>query len=518
MSENKDYFTILTNLGRYKIARAAANKGEVKLSHFAVGDGNGVSVDPMPTQTKLVHEVWRGQIDSVTIDPKNPAAVIVNAIIPYNVGGFWMRELGLFDVDGDMLAVVKPAPYYKATDKEGQLDDVFYEFQLIIGEQAQVVVLVDPSILWATREFVETRLIPAKQLTCTPWFPVRAIDIVTPPTINVIGHTYLIPNNANGDWKNKSGQLAEWNGKSWNFIKTIDGHGIGLPDGSIYIKVNGQYVPLTDILDHRYSQLIAPPTDTFYVIGPNGNDNNTGFSTSPAEGFRTIQGAINKISSRYITTGTITINVSSGVYEGFSVSNSMVANWIIKSLEGNKKTVFINATDPNKPVKNACSTFFGTQVDIADMTLAGLYDTVATTQGTINIYNCDIMMGNASNSQAVACYGGAINLYGEMTVSGSGSVIFHATSCGNLGLGYYDANGKNPLTITYKDAKASWATFVCEKCSNVSVASAVVTFIGVPDSMSYTAIDNGIINTWGAGANIFPGTRGPWVGSGGIAS
>ena len=360
--------------------------------------------------------------------------------------------------------------------------------------------------------------IPLGQLNCYPWTPVISMIVKTPPTKPSQGDIYIVPDGANSAWSDKIGQIAEWNGNKWIFTTPRNGHGIGLPDGSIYIRVNGQYISLTDILDKRYSQLIAPPIDTFYVIGPNGNDNNTGFSTSPKEGFRTIMGAIDAINNRYITSGTVTIRVSPGTYDGFFVPNSMIANWVIKSLNGDKKSCRVIATDPNKPVKNACSTFFGTQVDIADMTLAGLYDTIATTQGTINVYNCDIMMGNASNSQAVACYGGTINLYGEMTVSGTGSVIFHATACGNLGLGYYDVTGKNPLTITYKDVKASWATFVCEKCSNVSVASAVVTFIGVPDSMSYTAIDNGIINTWGAGANIFPGTRGPWVGSGGILS
>lgn len=271
-------------------------------------------------------------------------------------------------------------------------------------------------------------------------------------------------------------------------------------------------------MDRRYSKLTQPPTDTFYVIGPNGNDNNTGFSTSPTEGFRTIQGAINKISSRYITTGTVTINLSPGVYEGFSVSNSLIANWNIRSLEGNKRSVLVSATDPNKPVTTACNTSFGTNVCLSDMTLAGFYDVVTTTDGTLNLYNCDIMLGNNSNSQAVVSYGGSISLFGEMTISGNGSVIFHSTGCGNLSLGYYDIKGKNPLTITYKDVKASWAAVVCEKNANISVAGAVVTFIGVPDSMSYTAFDNGIINTWGAGTNIFPGTRAPWVGSGGIAS
>lgn len=237
------YFTLLTDKGKYKIAKAAADKGEVKFSHFAIGDGNGQETNPLPSATALVHEVWRGQLDSVTIDSKNPAAVIINAIIPHNVGGWWMREFGLFDIDGDMLAVVKPSPNYKATSAEGQLEDVFYEFQLVIGEQAQVVVLVDPSILWATREYVETRQIPAQQLANTPWLPVKALDVVTPPATNSQGDTYVVPTPAKGEWKDKSGQLAEWNGKTWTYFQTPDGHGIGLPDGQILQKVNGSYVP-----------------------------------------------------------------------------------------------------------------------------------------------------------------------------------------------------------------------------------------------------------------------------------
>ncbi|MBI0166491.1 phage tail protein [Bartonella sp. M0280] len=239
---NQRYFTLLTDKGKYKIAAAAANKGQVVFTSFAIGDGNGAETNPLPSDTGLMNEVWRGQLDSVVTDPKNPAAIIINAIIPHNVGGWWMREFGLFDVDGDMLAVVKPAPYYKATSAEGQLEDVYYEFQLVIGEQAQVVVLVDPSILWATREYVETRRISAGQMMNKPWLPCKALDVATPPSSNNQGDTYVIPQGANGDWKDKSGQLAEWNGKAWTFVETPDGHSVGLPDGQVYQKVNGRYV------------------------------------------------------------------------------------------------------------------------------------------------------------------------------------------------------------------------------------------------------------------------------------
>lgn len=302
MTDNQRYFTLLTDKGKFKIAKAAADKGEVKFSHFAIGDGGGQEVNPTPNQTALVHEVWRAQLDSVEIDPKNPAAVIINAIIPHNVGGWWMREFGLFDVDGDMLAVVKPAPYYKATSAEGQLEDVYYEFQLVIGEQAQVVVLVDPSILWATREYVETRRISAGQMMNKPWFPCKALDVATPPSSNNQGDTYVIPTGAKGDWADKIGQLAEWNGKKWNFIQTPDGHGIGLPDGSVYIKIGGKYIlPQNKIIGFCASGSVSlniPSSCNFLMknyklieFDTEKNFNNaTGSYNCPFDGYFTISG------------------------------------------------------------------------------------------------------------------------------------------------------------------------------------------------------------------------------------
>ena len=516
MTDNQRYFTLLTDTGKFKIAKAAADKGEVKFSHFAIGDGGGQEVNPTPNQTALVHEVWRAQLDSVEIDPKNPAAIIINAIIPHNVGGWWMREFGLFDIDGDMLAVVKPAPYYKATSAEGQLEDVYYEFQLVIGEQAQVVVLVDPSILWATREYVETRRIPAWQLMNTPWLPVKALDITTPPTSNNQGDTYVIPAASKGAWKDKTGQLAEWNGKAWNFIQTRDGHGIGLPDGSIYIKINGVYTLSTALLDKRYAKFPEPPSTTFYVVGPTGSDKNSGLKPTPADGFATIQGAIDKISARYMSTSAITINVAPGVYDGFSITKSLVPKWVIKSIDGNKKSVSVLATDPKKPARSACWTGVGTQVDLMNMTLSGLDDTIATTGGALKIYSCDINLGGGANSQAIVCYGGSISVYGEMAITGSGIVIFRTMGAGTLTLGFFGGDTKIPLKVTYDNVKASWAALLAEGAATLSCFTSVVTFDGVPDGMAYTAITNGVITTQGGGTNkIFPGTRPGWLGTGG---
>ena len=506
MTDNQRYFTLLTDTGKFKIAKAAADKGEVKFSHFAIGDGNGQEVNPTPNQTALVHEVWRAQLDSVEIDPKNPAAVIINAIIPHNVGGWWMREFGLFDIDGDMLAVVKPAPNYKATSAEGQLEDVFYEFQLVIGEQAQVVVLVDPSILWATREYVETRRIPAWQLMNTPWLPVKALNVATPPSSNNQGDTYIIPAAAKGDWKNKTGQLAEWNGKAWNFIQTPDGHGVGLPDGSIYIKIAGVYTLLTDRLDKRYSRLVTPPSSTFYVVGPTGNDNNSGLKPTPEEGFATIQGAINAISRKYITQSAITLMISSGTYDGAAIDASFVSQWKLVGDRENPDAVRVIATDPKKPIIRGLTVGNATNVTVSGMTFSGYYEAVVTTGGSVIVWDCNVQPGVVNQSCGFACYGGSIAIYGNINVSGAGLSVFRVSS-GKMQIGYFDIKTTYEAVITYNNVTVSAGNFEISRGGQVSIDARVVKFEGVPYGPAYTVSLNSSITTTGGGATFIPGTK-----------
>jgi len=265
MADDRKYFTLLTDKGRFKIAAAAADRTAVKITHLAIGDGGGQETSPLPSQTALVNEVWRAPVEAVEIDPKNPAAVLVAAIIPHDAGGWWMREFGIFDVDNDLLAVVRPVPMYKATDADGQLEDIYYQFQLVIGEQAQVVVVVDPSILWASRDFVNTRRIPMWQMMNTPWLAVRAIDVQTPPASSAPGDTYLVPEGAKDGWAGKTGQLAEWNGEKWTFMQTPDGHGISLPDGRILQRSADQYLPKTDRPPVNYAVYKTPGSSVFVV-------------------------------------------------------------------------------------------------------------------------------------------------------------------------------------------------------------------------------------------------------------
>src|SRR5262245_25746828 len=141
------YFAIVTNIGQAKLAASMAGGPAVTITHLAIGDGGGADTNPTAADTELVNEVWNTGVDSVEVDPENPSAVIVTAIIPINAGGWWMREFGIFDAAGDMLAVARPVSQYKPTALEGQLEDIRYEFQIIVGETANVTLLVDPSIL-----------------------------------------------------------------------------------------------------------------------------------------------------------------------------------------------------------------------------------------------------------------------------------------------------------------------------------------------------------------------------------
>ena len=236
------YFSLVTTNGKIKLAQSAAGGDPVVITHFAIGDGNGAETNPTAASTALVREVWRTPVESVITDPDNPSAILVTAIIPTSAGGWWMREFGIFDLAGSMIAVAKPVSQYKPTALEGQLEDIRYEFQIIIGESANVTLLVDPSLLFATRAWVENRRISVGQLARLPWMPVLSMTLSSAPAVPALGDTYLIPSNATGIWAANIGALAEWNGTAWNYIAPPDGHGISLPDGRVFERIAGVYV------------------------------------------------------------------------------------------------------------------------------------------------------------------------------------------------------------------------------------------------------------------------------------
>lgn len=156
------YFALLTNIGAAKLANATALGAQVEITQIAVGDGNGVLPTPNPAQTALTHELRRAQLNMLTIDPVNTNQIIAEQVIPEDAGGWWIREIGLFDKDGDMIAVANCAETYKPQLQEGSGRVQVIRVILIVSSTEAVTLKIDPSVVLATRKYVDDAVIEVK--------------------------------------------------------------------------------------------------------------------------------------------------------------------------------------------------------------------------------------------------------------------------------------------------------------------------------------------------------------------
>ncbi|HII2480556.1 TPA: phage tail protein, partial [Escherichia coli] len=156
------YYAVLTNVGAAKLANATAFGAQVEITQMAVGDGNGVLPTPNPAQTALVHELRRKPLNSLSIDPNNANQIIAEQVIPEDEGGWWIREIGLFDKDGDMIAVANCAETYKPQLQEGSGRVQVVRMILIVSSTAAVTLKIDPSVVLATRQYVDDQIIQVK--------------------------------------------------------------------------------------------------------------------------------------------------------------------------------------------------------------------------------------------------------------------------------------------------------------------------------------------------------------------
>ncbi|WP_338860095.1 phage tail protein [Xenorhabdus griffiniae] len=149
------YFALLTQLGADKLANAAALGTKIEITHMAVGDGGGKLPTPDTKQTKLINEKRRAAINTLSIDPKNTNQIIAEQVIPENEGGWWIREIGLYDKDGILIAVGNCAETYKPQLQEGSGRTQTIRMILIVSSANAVTLKVDPSVILATREYVD---------------------------------------------------------------------------------------------------------------------------------------------------------------------------------------------------------------------------------------------------------------------------------------------------------------------------------------------------------------------------
>lgn len=152
------YLALLTNIGAAKLAKATALGTKVEITQLAVGDGNGVLPTPNPALTALVHELRRAPLNMLTVDPANASQIIAEQVIPEDVGGWWIREIGLFDKDGDMVAIANCAETYKPQLQEGSGRVQVIRVILIVSSTEAVTLKIDPAVVLATRQYVDSQL------------------------------------------------------------------------------------------------------------------------------------------------------------------------------------------------------------------------------------------------------------------------------------------------------------------------------------------------------------------------
>ncbi|PQK76688.1 phage tail protein [Pantoea ananatis] len=160
---SQKYYAIVTNLGAAKIANAAALGTKLNITQMAVGDGGGTLPTPNASQTRLINETRRAAINSLSIDPANTSQVIAEQVIPETEGGFWIREMGLFDSDGTLIAVCNTPETYKPALQEGSGRTQTVRMILIVNSTDAITLKIDPSVVLATRQYVDDKALEVRQ-------------------------------------------------------------------------------------------------------------------------------------------------------------------------------------------------------------------------------------------------------------------------------------------------------------------------------------------------------------------
>ncbi|MDY7245649.1 phage tail protein [Enterobacter hormaechei] len=156
------FYTLLTDIGAAKLASAAALGVPLKITQMAVGDGGGVLPSPSAQQTALVAEKRRASLNMLYIDPQNSSQIIAEQVIPETEGGWWIREVGLFDETGALIAVGNCPESYKPQLAEGSGRTQTVRMVLITSSTENITLKIDPSVVLATRKYVDDKVLELK--------------------------------------------------------------------------------------------------------------------------------------------------------------------------------------------------------------------------------------------------------------------------------------------------------------------------------------------------------------------
>lgn len=161
VDQNSQFYAILTNVGAAKQANADALGIPWKITQLGVGDANGLDPTPNASQISLINEWRRAPLNQLKVDDKDSSIIVAEQVIPAEVGGRWIREIALYDADGDMVAVANCPPTYKPLLNQGSGRTQVVRMNLVVSSSSNVELKIDPSVVLSTREWVTGEL--AKQ-------------------------------------------------------------------------------------------------------------------------------------------------------------------------------------------------------------------------------------------------------------------------------------------------------------------------------------------------------------------
>jgi phage-related tail fiber protein len=254
---SEQFYTILTNIGKAKIANAISLGSEINLVRFAVGDSNGSYYNPTEEQTELRRKVWETNAISIVNDEKNPNWIKIEAIIPGDVGGFTVREVGIFDDKNEMIAIGKIAEIYKPVSENGSTKDVIIRMIIEVSNASVVTIKVDPTVMIATKKDIEVVESKFKKITGDK------NELVTKDKSNLVAAINEVATNL--DDIELTGTKVTIEDTDNNFInKTVEGalkelatkdKNLDSRVGSLETEVNGQRLRAIDALNSIESKL-----------------------------------------------------------------------------------------------------------------------------------------------------------------------------------------------------------------------------------------------------------------------
>lgn len=266
------YFGILTKIGEAKEANAKALGVPVKIAEMEVGDGGGALPVPDREQTSLIGSKHRAPINRIFVDPSNPAWLVVEQVIPEQFGGWWARELGLRDADGDLIAVSNCPPTYKPQMAEGSARTQVVRMVLQVSSTSNFTLKIDPAVVLATRGYVDEETAKrlgknetaaaAKKLAVARQLSISGAATAAPKPFDGQTDVDLVLGNLDMDKAGKGTLTVSRGGTGMNAV--TEGHLlVGTANGSLRTAALGELPP-----DRRYPLVFSVENLPAQNVGP----------------------------------------------------------------------------------------------------------------------------------------------------------------------------------------------------------------------------------------------------------